>query len=111
MNHYNREVEILEKPVDTEADRKKRVEILLQELQEPYQKEYVQLPEGVETVETCYGFVVPREVYSSPEYREYLNHADNMKSVKVIVDEYYRKYPRTKDLLEKPKKKKHRWQH
>ena len=37
-------------------------------------------------------FVVPREVYSNPEYREYLNCAQSMKSVKVIVDEYYRKY-------------------
>ena len=37
-------------------------------------------------------FVVPKEVYSNPEYREYLNNAQSMKSVKVIVDEYYKKY-------------------
>jgi hypothetical protein len=37
-------------------------------------------------------FVVPKEVYSNPEYREYLNNAQSMKSVKVIVDEYYRKH-------------------
>jgi hypothetical protein len=36
-------------------------------------------------------FVVPKEVYSNPEYREYLNHAESMKSVKVIVDEFYNK--------------------
>jgi hypothetical protein len=54
-----------------------------------------------ETTENKYGyrFVVPKEVYSNPEYREYLNHAQTMKSVKVIVDEYYKKY-----------KKKHWWQ-
>jgi hypothetical protein len=37
-------------------------------------------------------FVVPKEVYSNPEYREYLNHAESMKSVKVIVDEFYSKH-------------------
>ncbi len=37
-------------------------------------------------------FVVPKEVYSNPEYREYLNNAQSMKSVKVVVDEYYKKY-------------------
>jgi hypothetical protein len=36
-------------------------------------------------------FVVPREVYSNPLYREYLNHAETTKNVRVIVDEYYRK--------------------
>jgi hypothetical protein len=40
--------------------------------------------------ETRAGFVVPLEVYSNAEYREYLDHAQTEKSVKVIVDEYYR---------------------
>jgi len=46
------------------------------------------------TINNKYGhrFVVPREVYSNAEYREYLDHAETMKSVKVIVDEYYRKH-------------------
>jgi uncharacterized protein YkwD len=39
-----------------------------------------------------YRFVVPREVYSNPTYREYLDDAESISSVKVIVDEYYRKY-------------------
>jgi hypothetical protein len=85
MNHYY--ADIPEKPIDAEADRKKRVETLLREekeIKEP-KKEEIKFADGVETVETRYGFVVPREVYSNPEYREYLNHADNMKSVKEIV--------------------------
>jgi len=73
------------------------------------QKQDVKFPKGEETVQTRYGFVVPREVYSNPLYREYLDHADNMKSVKVIVDEYYRKYGKRKKF-EEPKKKKHWWQ-
>lgn len=111
MNHYYAEAEIPEKPVDSEADRKKRVEILLGEEREMKElhKDDVKFSEGVETAETRYGFVVPREVYSNPTYREYLNHADNMKSVKVIVDEYYRKYGKRKKS-EEPKKKKHWWQ-
>ena len=43
-------------------------------------------------------FVVPNEVYSNPEYREYLNHAQSMKSVKVIVDEYYSKHGKRENL-------------
>jgi hypothetical protein len=39
-----------------------------------------------------YRFVVPKEVYSNAEYREYLNYAKTMKSVKVIIDEYYKKH-------------------
>jgi hypothetical protein len=116
MNHYYADVEIPEKPTDSEAGRKKRVEILFREereLNEP-QKEDVKSSETTTTSGNFYGyrFVVPREVYSNPQYREYLNHAETMKSVRVIVDEYYRKYPfsfRKKDL-EKPNKKKHWWQ-
>jgi hypothetical protein len=96
MNHYY--ADIPEKPIDAEADRKKRVEILLREEKEikeqPKKEEQIKFPKGVETVVTRYGFDVPQEVYSNATYREYLEHADNMKSVKVIVDEYYRKYPK-----------------
>jgi hypothetical protein len=116
MNHYYADVEIPEKPTDSEADRKKRVEILLREERESNepQKEDVKSSETITTSGNFYGyrFVVPREVYSNATYREYLNHAETEKSVKVIVDEYYRKYPfsfRKKDL-EKPNKKKHWWQ-
>jgi hypothetical protein len=96
MNHYYEDVEIPEKPIDAEADRKKRAEILLREEKE----EDVKFFEGVETLKTAHGFVVPSEVYLNAEYREYLNHADNLKSVKVIVDEYYRKYPKKKGVRE-----------
>ena len=69
------------------------------------QKNYVEVKKAKEskkileewettTKENKHGlkFVVPKEVYSNPEYREYLNHAQSMKSVKVIVDEYYSKH-------------------
>lgn len=63
-------------------------------------------------------FVVPPVVYSNPEYREYLNYAKTMKSVKVIVDEYFEKHPEEKQKAkeettkeqQEPKKKKHWWQ-
>ena len=97
--------------VDSDSDRKKRVEILKNEERELRKQkseqdiasdEYTKSIEkqGTITIENFYGdrFVVPREVYSNAEYREYLNHAKTMKSVKVIVDEYYEK------------KKKHWWQ-
>jgi len=114
MNHYYDDVSIPEKPTDSEADRKKRVEILLREereLNEP-QKEDVKSSQTITTFGNFYGyrFVVPREVYSNAQYREYLNYAKTMKSVRVIVDEYYRKYPKRKKDLEKPNKKKHWWQ-
>lgn len=93
--------------VDSDSDRQKRVEILKNEERE--------LPKGQSkseediasdeltksmgkkekiTIENFYGdrFIVPREVYSNAEYREYLNYAKTMKSVKVIVDEYYKKH-------------------
>jgi len=111
MNRYyaeaeDSELEIPEKPIDTEADRKKRVEILLREERElkEHQKEDVKFPKE-ETVKTRYGFPVPREVYSNPEYREYLDHADNKKSVEVIVDEYYRKYGTQKTAREETTRK------
>lgn len=52
-------------------------------------------------------FEVPLEVYSNPLYREYLDHAETEKSVKVIVDEYYKKYKKQKHWWQK---KKHWWQ-
>lgn len=102
MNRYYAEAEILEEPIDVEADRKKRVETLLKEEREKeaWEKEVAKFPKEVETVQTAYGFPVPLEVYLNPEYREYLDHADNMKSVKVIVEEYYRKYGKRKKLEE-----------
>ena len=91
--------------VDSDSDRKKRVEILKNEERElPKQQseqdiasdEYTKSIGKTETItiENFYGdrFVVPREVYSNAEYREYLNYAKTMKSVRVIVDEYYKKH-------------------
>jgi hypothetical protein len=119
MNHYYTDALIPEKPIDVKADRKKRVEMLQKEEAEIDKPE---IADTTVTSENKYGhrFVVPLEVYSNAEYREYLNKAQTMKSVKVIVDEYYRKYPfsysrrvaeysKRKDS-EKSEKKKHWWQ-
>ena len=68
---------------------------------------------GQKTITTGneYGFrfTVPLEVYSNAEYREYLNYAKTAKSVRAIIDEYYRKYGKRSNL-EKPLKRKHWWQ-
>jgi hypothetical protein len=71
----------------------------------------------ITTTENKFGnrFVVPLAVYSHPLYREYLNYAKTMKSVKVIVDEYFEKYPEEKPKAkeettkeqQEPEKKKH----
>jgi hypothetical protein len=101
MNHYY--AEIPEKPIDLEADRKKRVEILQKEEEEIEKNQklgkrkeeselYYNPKKDSETIALSNGFVVPSEVYSNATYREYLDHAKTMKSVKVIVDEYYKKY-------------------
>jgi hypothetical protein len=109
--------------VDSDSDRKKRVEILKNEERELRKRkqhceqdiapdEETKNIGNQETITTGnkYGhrFVVPREVYSNATYREYLDYAKTMKSVKVIVDEYYRKYPMKMDL-KKSKNKKHWW--
>jgi hypothetical protein len=98
--------------INPEEKRKRTVEILQKEEEEIKEKERShKFPERVETVVTTHGFTVPRQVYSNPEYREYLNHADNLKSINVIIDEYYRKYPFSmRENMNKPKKKKHWWQ-
>jgi hypothetical protein len=103
MNHYYAEVEIPEKPIDVEADREKRVEILQKEEKEIEKNQqlgkrkgeselYYNPKKDSETIALSNGFVVPSEVYSNATYREYLDHAETMKSVKVIVDEYYKKH-------------------
>jgi hypothetical protein len=93
-----------------EANRKRRIE--------RWEKE--RATGKTTTTENKYGyrFVVPLEVYSNAEYREYLNYAKTMKSVKVIVDEYYKKHPEAKHIAkeevtkeqQEPEKKKHWWQ-
>lgn len=72
------------------------------------------------TTENKFGnmFPVPLTVYSNPLYREYLNDARTRESVKVIVDEYFQKYPKEKrrakeettEEQQEPEKKKHWWQ-
>jgi hypothetical protein len=134
MNHYYDqidEVEIPEKPIDLEAERKKTVEILVnEEEREEYKgkiiieneqraKEAEERAENLrwiqrlkiepsETITLSNGFIVPSEVASNATYREYLDAARTMKSVRVIVDEYYSKYPKRKGL-QKPEKEKRWW--
>jgi hypothetical protein len=101
--------ELIKQAIDKmeEADRERRTKRWEEEAKEKeaqeVEEEKLRANGQATTTENKYGFrfVVPLEVYSNAEYREYLNHAQTMKSVKVIVDEYYRKYG---------KKKKHWWQ-
>ncbi len=104
--------------VDSEADRKRRIEILKSEERELSKRRSEQEIASNEeaksignheivTTENKYGcrFVVPIEVYSNSEYREYLNYAQTMKSVRVIVSEYYRKYQKSENLKDSAEKK------
>jgi len=104
--------------VDSEVDRKKRVEIISKEEQElnnplyedtdrRYNPNHDTTTVTTKNVYNC-RFIVPFEVYLNPEYEEYLNCAKTMKSVKVIVDEYYRKYGKKKSTF--TPKKTHWWQ-
>jgi hypothetical protein len=102
--------QMIEKNIDkmVEANWKRVPEI-------PTKKSHKVIGTGMtETTENTYGykFVVPKEVYSNPEYREYLNHAQSMKSVKVIVDEYRKKFGDKEYFkeLSKSMEKKHWWQ-
>lgn len=87
-----------------EANRKRRIEIRKKKEKEIEaqiaEEEKLREKGKTTTINNKYGhrFVVPREVYLNAEYGEYLNNAQTMKSVNVIVDEYYRKH-----------KKKHWW--
>ncbi|MCW3996417.1 MAG: hypothetical protein NWE98_09775 [Candidatus Bathyarchaeota archaeon] len=101
-----------------EADKQRRYEKRAREAKEREAKEKAEEAEIEKlhekgktlTISNRYDhmFVVPLDVYSNAEYAEYLNHAQTMKSVKVIVDEYYKKYGKRKKS-EVPKKK-HWWQ-
>jgi len=102
--------------VDSDLDRRKSVEILKKEeraLRKWQRKNVIAVGNQETTITTGnkYGhrFVVPSEVYSNATYREYLDYAETMRSVKVIVDEYFEKYGKRKKMGE-PEKKKHWWQ-
>ena len=118
MNHYYADVEIPEKPIDLEQERKRTVETLLKEEEEIEKKQQLEKQKQAkeratgqtETIGNKYGkrFVVPLEVYRNETYREYLDYAQTEKSVKDIVDEYYKKYGR-REKSEETNKKKHWW--
>lgn len=103
MNHYYTEVEIPEKPIDVEADRKKRVEMLQKEEAE------IDKPKTADSRKTLKGipfrvgdttltyqnryhhhFRVPTEAYSSEKYRQKLNNARTLDEVEHILDDYYK---------------------
>ncbi|MCW4005142.1 MAG: hypothetical protein NWF04_00880 [Candidatus Bathyarchaeota archaeon] len=98
-----------------EADRQERIEQSEKEAKEKAiqkaEEEKLRAIGKATTTENKYGirFMVPLEVYSNAEYREYLNYAQTTKSVDAIVEEYYKKYGKGK--REKTSKKKHWWQH
>lgn len=95
-----------------EANRERKTRRLEEEAKEKKAKEAKERATGqTETTGNKYGnrFVVPLEVYSNATYREYLDCAQTEKSVKVIVDEYYKKYGR-REKSEETTKKKHWWQ-
>jgi hypothetical protein len=95
--------QLIEKNIDkmVEANLKRGKKIP----QDPVKQKIVSLQEK-------YGekFAIPSCIYSNPEYREYLDHAESMKSVKVIVDEYQKKYGDKLNSSELLPKKKHWWQ-
>ena len=109
MNHYYAEVEIPEKPIDAEADRKKRVEMLLQEeagIDKPQTADSrrtvnidpFRVGDATITYENRYHyhFTVPAEVYSVEEYRKRLNNAKTLNEVERIINDYHKYNQRPK---------------
>jgi len=103
MNHYYAEVEIPEKPIDAETDRKKRVGMLLKEEAEidkpkttDSNKIVNRIPfrvgETTMTYENKYHhhFSVPAEAYSIEKYRQELNNARTLNEVERILHDYYK---------------------
>jgi len=103
MNHYYAEVEIPEKPIDAETDRKKRVGMLLKEEAEidkpkttDSNKIVNRIPFRVgETTMTYenkhhHHFSVPAEAYSIEKYRQELNNARTLNEVERILHDYYK---------------------
>jgi hypothetical protein len=109
MNHYYAEVEIPEKPIDLEEERKRTVEMLLKEeaeIDKPKTADSHKTVKGIpfrvgETTLTYenryhYHFSVPSEAYSIEEYREKLNNAKTLDEVEHILHDYYKHHRRQK---------------
>jgi len=107
MNRYYAEAEIPEKPIDVEADRKKRVEMLQKEEAEidkpkttDSDKTVNRIPfrvgETTLTYENRYNhhFRVPAEAYSTEKYRQKLNNARTLDEVEHILHDYYKHHPK-----------------
>jgi len=103
MNHYYAEVEIPEKPIDLEEERKRTVEMLLKEEAEidkpktaDSHKTVNRIPfrvgETTITYENRYNhhFSVPAEAYSIKKYRQKLNNARTLNEVERILHDYYK---------------------
>jgi hypothetical protein len=102
MNHYYDEVEIPEKPIDLEAERKKTVEMLSKEEEEIEKKQQFEkwkkesknvkitiVSEGdlhFSKIETT----VPKEVYADKEHCKRIEKAKSRREVEAIILEYYR---------------------
>jgi hypothetical protein len=109
MNHYYAEVEIPEKPIDLEEERKRTVEMLLKEeaeIDKPKTADSQKTVEGIpfrvgDTTLTYenryhYHFSVPSEAYSIEEYREKLNNAKTLDEVEHILHDYYKRHRKQK---------------
>ena len=102
MNRYYAEAGIPEKPIDVEADRKKRIKMLQkeeEELDKPQtanSRKTMNLPFRVGDTTITYEnkyhhhFRVPTEAYSIEKYRQKLNNARTLNEVERILHDYYK---------------------
>lgn len=111
MNHYYDDAKevITPKPIDAEAHRKKRAEMLLREEAEIDKPKTVDSHKTLNTIpfragETTqtyenryhYHFTVPAEAYSIEEYRQKLNSAKTLNEVEHILHDYYKYHRKQK---------------
>ena len=92
MNHYY-DALIPEKTLDVEADRKKRVEMLLREEAQPEGRKITIIDEGelhYNKIETA----VPEEVFADKEYRKRIEKAKTLKELQGILFDYYKQHKR-----------------
>lgn len=100
MNHYYDDIEIPEKPIDLEAEKKRTVEMLLKEEAEIDAHARNRIPfrvgETTLTYENRYNhhFSVPAEAYSIEKYRQKLNNARTLDEVEHILHGYYKHRPK-----------------
>lgn len=95
INHYYDDALIPEKPVDVEADRKKRVETLLKEEEEidksrPIQGRKITIIDEGPLHYNKIDVTVPEEILSNKKYYKRIKNAKTVKEVEAIILEYYK---------------------